>query len=75
MNRFSWHYRLVMKLLDVIHWYFHIHEYIFTYEFVANDESEMREILEDSYKEKYYQTVEGKKEIKRKEKQMKKSVK
>lgn len=63
IDRFSIQHKIIEKLLDFIRWYFDKHNYIFTYKYIWKWEEKEQDKIEQSYKEKYWKTKEGKKEL------------
>lgn len=63
IDRFSLKYKIIEKLLDFIKWYFDKQNYIFTYKYIWRPEQKERDKVEQSYREKYFKTKEGKKAL------------
>lgn len=75
INRFSWHYRLVEKLLICIKWYFEKQNYYFTTRIIYKSEKEKQDKTEQSYQLKYWKTKEGKEELAKSQKKIDKFLK
>ena len=74
INRFSLQHRIVEKMLALITSYFNSKNYGFTYKFIYTPEKIKNEKSELSWKEKYLNTKEGKKEWEERERKFRKKV-